>query len=150
MTSARRCRVATARIQPRTILHQPVPPTVGGLGGAATAPPTERKTSVTDAMNIHHLPQRTRTPKDDVWDSLVAHFGNPRTKTERTMFGRVVKELLEAGATSEETDKACQYVLAQFDNPSVNAVPKWFSVAQNGTQRRSAQQLELDKLREMR
>jgi len=106
---------------------------------------------VTDAMNIHHLPQRTRTPKDDVWDSLVAHFGNPRTKTERTMFGRVVKELLEAGATSEETDKACQYVLANFDSPSVNAVPKWFGRA-NGAEivRKSAQQLEIDKLREMR
>ena len=97
-------------------------------------------------MTVHAL-RDDRSPKDEVWDSLVAHFGNPRTKTERTMFGRVVKELLEAGATSEETDKACQYVLANFDSPSVNAVPKWFSVAQNGTARKSAQQLEFDKLR---
>ena len=47
------------------------------------------------------------------------------------MFGRVVAELLEAGATSQETKRACDYVLANFDSPSVNAVPKWFSVAQN-------------------
>ena len=91
-----------------------------------------------------------KSPREEVWDSLVAHFGNPRTKTERTMFGRVVKELLEAGATSEETDKACQYVLASFDNPSVNAVPKWLSRALMDTGRKSAQQLEIDKLREMR
>ena len=101
-------------------------------------------------MSENVLPIRQHTPRDAVWDSLTEHFGNPRTKTERTMFGRVVKELLEAGATQEETDKACQYVLANFDSPSVNAVPKWFSISQNGTVRKSAQQLEIDKLREMR
>ncbi len=66
------------------------------------------------------------------------------------MFGRVVAELLEAGATAAETVKACEYVIATFDSPSVNAVPKWFSVAQNGTAKRSAQQMEFDKLKEMR
>ncbi len=85
-----------------------------------------------------------------MWDSLTATFGEPRTKTERAMFGRVVAELLEAGATAQETVKACEYVIATFDSPSVNAVPKWFSVAQNGTPRRSAQQMEFDKLKEMR
>ena len=95
--------------------------------------------------NVHALPRRT--PRHDIWDSLTAHFGEPRTKTERAMFGRVVAELLEAGATEDETRKACEYVLATFDSPSVNAVPKWFSVAQNGTARKSAQQLEFDKLR---
>jgi len=92
---------------------------------------------------------RDRTPRDEVWDSLVASFGNPRTKTERSMFGRVVAELLEAGATSAETQKACEYVLATFDSPSVNAVPKWFSVAQNAGTKKSAQQLEFDRAREM-
>ncbi len=79
-------------------------------------------------MRIHALPERN--PRHDVWDALTAHFGEPRTKTERTMFGRVAAELLEAGANMEETKKACEYVLANFDSPSVNAVPKWFSVAQ--------------------
>lgn len=94
-------------------------------------------------------PIRELTPRDAVWNTLTAHFGNPRTKTERSMFGRVVAELLEAGATSAETQKACEYVLATFDSPSVNAVPKWFSVAQNGTAKKSAQQIEFDRLREM-
>ena len=96
-------------------------------------------------MSVH--PLRDDNPRHAVWDELVAHFGNPRTKTERSMFGRVVAELLEAGATSAETQKACEYVLANFDSPSVNAVPKWFSVAQNGTAKKSAEQQALDRLR---
>lgn len=98
-------------------------------------------------MSVHPI-GRARTPKDEVWDSLTLHFGNPRTKTERSMFGRVVAELLEAGATSQETQKACEYVLATFDSPSVNAVPKWFTQAQNGTTtRKTEQQLALERLR---
>lgn len=97
--------------------------------------------------NIRSLPTRARTPRDDVWDSLTAHFGEPRTKTERAMFGRVVRELLEAGATEAETRKACEYVLATFDSPSVNAVPKWFTVAQNSSGKKTAQQQAFDMLR---
>jgi hypothetical protein len=99
-------------------------------------------------MSIHPLrDSREPTPRDLVWDSLTAHFGEPRTKTERSMFGRVVVELLEAGATSDETRKACEYVQATFDSPSVNAVPKWFSVAQNGNAKKSAQQQAIERLR---
>ncbi len=98
--------------------------------------------------NVHPIGQRARTPKDDVWDSLTAHFGEPRTKTERAMFGRVVAELLEAGATSAETVKACQYVIANFDSPSVNAVPKWFGRANTPiAPKKSQQQIALDELR---
>jgi hypothetical protein len=60
---------------------------------------------------------------------MAEHFGEPRTKTERNQFGRVVTELMEAGATPEETRKACIYVKATFDSPSVHAVVKWLSVA---------------------
>lgn len=95
---------------------------------------------------LHALPQRT--PRHDVWDTLTAHFGEPRMDTERKMFGRVVAELLRGGATADETRKACEYVLATFDSPSVNAVPKWFSVAQNGTAKKTAQQLAFDRLRQ--
>lgn len=93
-------------------------------------------------------PLRELTPRDVVWNTLTAHFGNPRTKTERSMFGRVVAELLEAGATADETQKACEYVLANFDSPSVNAVPKWFGRA-NGAEivKKSAQQIAIDQLR---
>jgi hypothetical protein len=97
-------------------------------------------------MSVHPI-GRARNPKDEVWDVLVEHFGNPRMDTERKMFGRVVAELLRGGATETETRKACAYVLATFDSPSVNAVPKWFSVAQNGSARKTPQQIAFDQLR---
>ena len=92
---------------------------------------------------------RARTPRDDVWDVVAEFFGEPRTKTERTQWGKVVAELLEAGATPEETRSACVYVLAAFDNPSVFAVVKWFTAAQPGQRpgRMSEQQKALDQLR---
>jgi hypothetical protein len=90
---------------------------------------------------------RKRTPRDDVWDVLALHFGEPRTKTERTQFGKVIAELLEAGASPEETTAACLYVLRTFDSPSVFAVTKWFTVAQQNRPKPSAQSEALDRLR---
>lgn len=97
--------------------------------------------------NVHPLPDQN--PRHQIWDVLTEFFGVPRMDTERTMFGRVVAELLRGGATAEETRKACKYVLAQFDSPSVNAVPKWYSRAQMAptSMRRSAQEEALDALR---
>ena len=98
--------------------------------------------------NIRALPTQTRTPRQEVWDTLTEHFGEPRMDTERKMFGRVVAELLRGGATADETRKACAYVLATFDSPSVNAVPKWFAIANGaGKPRQSAQQQAFEELR---
>jgi hypothetical protein len=91
---------------------------------------------------------RARTPRDDVWDEMATHFGEPRTKTERTQFGRVVNELMEAGATVEEVRKACVYVRSAFDSPSVFAVAKWFTAAQTDSgQKVSPQQQAIERLR---
>ena len=91
---------------------------------------------------------RARTIRDDIWDELAANFGEPRTKTERSQFGKVVGELLEAGANVEETRAACVYVQAAFDSPSVFAVTKWFTAAQQPTRGRvSAQEAALQQLR---
>lgn len=99
-------------------------------------------------MTVHALRDEPDAhPRHAIWDALTLHFGNPRTKTERSMFGRVVAELLEAGATSAETQKACEYVLANFDSPSVNAVPKWLSRALMDTGKKTAQQIAFDQLR---
>lgn len=100
--------------------------------------------------NETEKPPRQRSPKDDVWDSLAEHFGEPRTTTEKNRFGKVVRELLEAGATAEETDNACAYVLRNFDSPSVFAVAAWFSVAQNEKPRLSATEQIIDELRSRR
>ena len=92
---------------------------------------------------------RARTPRDDVWDVLAEHFGEPRTRTERSQFGKVVAELLEAGASPEETATACLYVLRTFDSPSVFAVTKWFTVAQR-PKAPSAQQAAIEQLRQIK
>lgn len=96
---------------------------------------------------VPEKPERQRTPKDDLWDCLATHFGEPRTETEKNRFGKVVRELLEAGATPEETDNACSYVLRNFDSPSVFAVVAWFSQAQMTKPKMSAQEQMLDELR---
>lgn len=70
-----------------------------------------------------------RNPKHEIWECLSSNFGVPRTKTERSMYGKVVVELLEAGVTVEETEKACLYVLGRFDHPSVFALTKWLSAS---------------------
>ena len=90
---------------------------------------------------------RARTPRDDLWDKLAEHFGDPRTSTERSRFGKVVGELLEAGATPEETDRACEYVLRNFDSPSVFAVVSWFSVAQQPQTRPTGAAAAIEQLR---
>lgn len=90
---------------------------------------------------------RTRTPKDDIWDALAGSFGAPRTQTERTMFGKVVAELLEAGATVEETEKACEYVHDRFDTPSPFAVVKWLSASLNQKKRLSSSAAAIQQLR---
>jgi hypothetical protein len=90
---------------------------------------------------------RARTPRDDLWDTLAEHFGEPRTKTERSQFGKVLSELLEAGATQEEVATACVYVLRTFDSPSVFAVVKWFTVALMDKPKLSSQQAAIEQLR---
>ena len=81
--------------------------------------------------------EKPRTPKDDIWDALAAAFGTPRTRTEQAMFGKVVAELLEAGATAAETTRACAYVHERFDTPSPFAVVKWLSASLAQPQRLS-------------
>ena len=97
--------------------------------------------------NPRAMTERTPTPRTEAWDALAEFFGEPRTKTEQARFGKVVRELLEAGATADEVRRACEYVQRTFDSPSVFAVTAWFSVAQNEKPKPSAQQQALDQLR---
>ena len=93
------------------------------------------------------MADREQRPSDLCWDVLVEFFGEPRMKTERSMFGKVVRELMEAGATPDEVRKACIYVRASFDTPSVMAIPKWFTVAQMAPAKMSPQEQALDRIR---
>jgi hypothetical protein len=93
------------------------------------------------------MSEREKSPRDLVWDVLAENFGEPRTTTEKNRFGKVVRELLEAGATPEETDNACSYVLRNFDSPSVFAVVAWFSQAQMTQTKLSPQEQMIEELR---
>ena len=97
-------------------------------------------------MSIHALPEPN--PRHQLFDCLSTNFGEPRTKTERSMYGKVVSELLEAGTTPDEAAKACAYVLGRFDNPSVFALTKWLSASlREPTARLSPQEEALEQLR---
>lgn len=91
--------------------------------------------------------ERERTLRDKIWDSLADSFGAPRTRTEQAMFGKVVAELLEAGATPLETAKACEYVHSRFDTPSPFAVVKWLSASLNDKPQLSQTAATIEKLR---
>ncbi len=93
--------------------------------------------------------EREKTPKDEIWDALADSFGAPRTRTEQAMFGKVVGELLEAGATPQETEKACAYVLARFDTPSPFAVVKWLSASLNEKPKLSSSAASISQLRSL-
>ncbi len=47
-------------------------------------------------------PPRTRVERDLIWDALGAIFGAPLTRSAKTLRGRIVSSLLEAGATAEQ------------------------------------------------
>lgn len=101
-----------------------------------------------DAPRPHDRPKpRAKRPSDEIWSVLAEVFGEPRTRTEQTMFGKVVKELMDADATATEVVRTCAYVISRFENPSVFAVTKWLSASQVEAPRMSAQEAEIQKLR---
>lgn len=122
---------------------------VGAGPGALRFAPREKDQAMSAGEEPTPLrPPRARTPRDDLWDCIAEHFGAPRTKTEQTQFGKVIGELLAAGATIEETANACIYVLRNFDSPSVFSLPKWFSIAQTNRTSLSPQQQAIQQLKE--
>lgn len=69
--------------------------------------------------------------RDHIWDALDLHFGPCRTKTEASMRGKAVKELREAGATTEEIGIAHEWCVKNFSPFSEMALVKYFGRAQH-------------------
>lgn len=46
-------------------------------------------------------------PRDEVWDALATVFGDPVTRGERALRGKIVRSLKEAGATGREVHRRC-------------------------------------------
>lgn len=57
---------------------------------------------------------RTRTPRDEIWTCLENLFGATRTRSEASRRGRVISELLEAGATVAEVELTFRYCRSHF------------------------------------
>lgn len=55
------------------------------------------------------VPPKTRPPRtpNPVWDALSEWFGEPATRSEQTLRGRIVVSLSEAGATPELVHERC-------------------------------------------
>ena len=68
-------------------------------------------------------------PRNDIWDSITAHFGEPRTKSERTRRGKAVSELRDAGATAEEVTIVIDYCQRNFTSYTEMALCSWLTRA---------------------
>ena len=74
---------------------------------------------------------------DPIWDSITAHFGEPRTKSERTRRGKAVSELREAGATAEEVTIVIEYCQRNFTSYTEMALCSWLTRALKEAESRS-------------
>ena len=77
------------------------------------------------------------TPRDQIWDTLTEHFGEPRTRSERGRRNRAVRELKEAGATPEELQIVISYCQRSFSSYTEMALCSWLTRALMETQNRS-------------
>jgi hypothetical protein len=51
---------------------------------------------------VRRVRTRRRTENDEMWDAMVEVFGQPSTATARSLFGKAIRELLDAGGTPED------------------------------------------------
>jgi hypothetical protein len=74
-------------------------------------------------------PEPQQRPRDPIWDTLTAHFGEPRTKSERGRRNRAVGELREAEATVEEIQTVLDYCERNFVSFTEVACCGWLARA---------------------
>lgn len=90
-------------------------------------------------------PKRTRErkPRDDVWDALVEVFGPPATTHERSHYGKVVSELVAAGADGPTTLARARRARREVSSCSVAYVSKhWTRLGGGGSRSGRAQDLD--------
>lgn len=68
-------------------------------------------------------------PRDELWDSLTEFFGEPRTKSERGRRNRAVRELRDAGATTQEVQIVIDYCSRNFTSFTEMALCSWLTRA---------------------
>jgi hypothetical protein len=80
---------------------------------------------------------RSPRPRDEIWDTLTEHFGEPRTKSERGRRNAAVRELRDAGARPDEIRTALEYCARTFTHFTEIAVCSWFTRALKEAESRS-------------
>lgn len=73
--------------------------------------------------------QEQKRPDQEVWDCLTEHFGPVRTEQERGRRNRAIRELLGAGATTEEIGIAVEFCRRNFTTYTEMALCGWLSRA---------------------
>lgn len=53
-------------------------------------------------------------PRDELWNTISELFGDTRTRSEASRRGKVIGELLEAGATADEVKATYSYCRSRF------------------------------------
>lgn len=76
-------------------------------------------------------------PRDEIWDTLTEHFGEPRTKSERGRRNKAVGELREAGATPDEIRTVIDYCARNFTSYTEIALCSWLTRALREAEGRS-------------
>lgn len=69
------------------------------------SPPTRARSVEQDSRSSRSQPSDTVSPgrrRDPIWDALSSLFGEPTTRTARTLRGKTTASLREAGATADE------------------------------------------------
>ena len=74
-------------------------------------------------------PHREPRPPDPLWDELTKHFGDARTKDERSRRNAALKQLRDAEATPEELRVTFEFCQARFTSFTEMALCGWLSRA---------------------
>lgn len=66
--------------------------------------------------------------RNELWDTLVALFGAP-TKSQQRLYGKVVKELREVGATPDGMIDSAMSIAAEWGRKAVTptSLVKWYT-----------------------
>jgi hypothetical protein len=76
---------------------------------------------------------RRERPRNEVWDALAEVFGQPATQGERAHFGKVCRELRNAGASGPEVLRRARRARAEWPKATVAAVSKhWTQLGRQG------------------
>lgn len=113
---------ASARSLP--CLDSILPESVGSL--SVSSPPILAKP---ESKNTHES-NKTERPRNIVWDACVEAIGyEPKTASEKSLWGKMVKSLTEAGADANKIKLVAQWYRRHWKDCdlTITSLEKWYS-----------------------